>query len=70
MSHELGDDMIEDLPPFVGETGSAWKMPSDEAISEAQAMYDRGEVTLLEAAFIADVLDAGGQKPRPGESAS
>ncbi len=31
--------------------------PSEAAIAEAQAAYDRGEVTLLEATFLADVLD-------------
>jgi hypothetical protein len=38
-----------------------WTFPSDEAIREAQAAYDRGEVTLLEATFLADALT--GQRP-------
>jgi hypothetical protein len=37
-------------------------MPSDDAIAQAQAAYDRGEVTLLEATFLADALDAEGQQ--------
>lgn len=42
-----------------------WRIPSDKAIREAQAAYDRGEVTLLEATFLADALDAPGQKRTP-----
>ena len=42
--------------------GDRWRMPSDDAIAQAQAAYDRGEVTLLEATFLADALDAEGQQ--------
>jgi hypothetical protein len=42
--------------------GDRSRMPSDDAIAEAQAAYDRGEVTLLEATFLADALDAEGQE--------
>jgi hypothetical protein len=45
----------------------AYKRPTDAAIAEAQAAYDRGEVGLLEATFLADALSVPQDEPETEE---